>query len=139
MYYKGEKGSKSIEYWIKDNITIGSERGKGWYPSIIKKKTPVVSTPAPKYEYKLIHNISAGDVFVYKNYGFVQPVIVAKNYPTGYILLGLSKKLAKFSNEPLEGKETIDYLNNHKYIFITNISDKITKTLDMATKLVAGS
>lgn len=117
-------------YFNSDNMGHVKEYFDG--PSVRK-------IPAPKLQYKLIKDFQIGDLFIPENQ--VGGIII-----TGYghawqdhkySISGLNNSLNNYSNsQGISKKDMLEHLNNMKYIFITNINDKIKKTFEAARKLV---
>ena len=108
------------------------------YPSVLP--IPVEKAPAPaKLQYKLITYITVGDLFISENKvaGAIITVYGNNWEEPKYSISGLYNSLNNYSNcQGISKKDMLEHLNNMKYIFITNINDKIKRTFEAARKLV---
>lgn len=94
-----------------------------------------IEKPAPKLEFKEITNINLGDLFVSKknNNGVI---VVEAGFATGLYTLAGFNGLELYSTTPRTKEKMIEYLNISERIFVTNLNDKIKKTIDMGLKMV---
>jgi hypothetical protein len=135
-----ENKLKDINNWLKyERTAIGEKRNKDTV-SIFIKAAPA---PAPaKLQYKFITNVTVGDLFIGEN-GVCGVIITGYGYNdfdeklVKYSISGLNNSLDNYSNgQGISKEDMLKHLNNMKYIFITNINDKIKKTFEAARKLV---
>lgn len=82
-----------------------------------------------------VNNFEVGDIFVSKNGSSTVLIIPACYKKTRFLLAGLNG-LEIFTNFYLKNgatkEEILDYLNQNKYFFVTNINDKVKKSIELA-------
>jgi hypothetical protein len=133
-----EKVNDIANWYSYKRVSLNEKRNSGGYFIFIKAAPvpKIVENPAPpKLTYKLITDFNIGDVFVFKTSG---SVILADDYKedTTYSIAGIDG-LKRYSNaQNLTKKEMLHYLNDCKQIYITNINDKIDKTIEAGLKMI---
>jgi hypothetical protein len=134
-FYKTKK-CKDINNWYKYHRISPNEKRSKDIGCIFIKAIPAEKKPAPpKLTCKPITDFKIGDIFIY---GTLGSVIVPDTYKenTTYSIAGLNG-LKRYSNaQNLTKQEMLDYLNDCKQIYITNINDKINKTIEAGLKMV---
>jgi len=128
-YFNGNK----VDFYPTPNNQI--VRSYFTYPTV--RPIPVEKAPAPaKLEYKEITNIEPGDIFLDKVKKTGCLIIQSVWNKDAYSLSGF-KGLYNYSNcQSVTKEEMINYLNKYQRIFITNINDKIDKTIQAASKMM---
>lgn len=124
-------GTHINNYYLEANNKIIL---KNWsFPSV--RPIPVAPAPA-KLQYKEITDIAPGDLFIDGQYGNGVVVIQCRWETDKYSLSGRDGLHNWSNSQEITKQQMIDYLNQHKKIFICNINDKIKKTIEAARKLV---
>lgn len=136
--HKNKTNRENLNNWEKAIHCIGEIRSNNDNEAIYIGPAPVVP-PSHKYEYKPITDINVGDIFVCPKYFHNTILIVQSDCDTRYSISGRNG-LNNYSNCQNQTKEeVIKYLNTHKKVFVTNINDKIKKSLEMAAEMVKNS
>jgi hypothetical protein len=124
-------GKCIVGYIIHTNLKV-----EQYYISPSVRRIPAEKAPAPaKLQYKLITSIEPGDVFACKEFGG-NVITRCKWEEDSYSLCGNDGLNNYFNAQAITKAEMLIYLNKYEKIFITNINDKINKTIDAGMKMV---
>lgn len=137
LNYYWDNGSNKIEAWIPAKISkicIGKKIDSPWMPVIRKiqnqEKPEEIKQNKPIYQ-KII-DVKSGFVFINQD---KKCYLIIDNQFGNYIIIYKGNLSLNFAGFP-DKKEVLSFLNKEKSIFITDISDKISKTFDKAIEIM---
>lgn len=130
-------GSDKINDWFPakmSTICLGQKIDSHWMPVIreIQNQEKPKEIKQNKPIYQKIIDVKSGFVFINQD---KKCYLIIDNQFGNYIIIYKGNLSLNFAGFP-DKKEVLSFLNKEKSIFITDISDKISKTFDKAIEIM---